>query len=143
MMPNSDSDPGISCDSENTAHDLPVSNDELDRVLRDIYDNPNKYDAETLLNVFTVLSGVCSPDNDLHTPFEDSTSTTEPDGSEPQSSTDPVIPVKLIVKRARVYHDKGVDALHALRLALDDAIDTVDQATEQDHTGPVGGLVSQ
>lgn len=58
----------------------------------------------------------------------------------PTSDT-PVVSNELLHKRIHTYVNAGVPLFKAIELALTDAIETVDTATEHEFTGPVGALI--
>jgi len=107
---------------------IPLSDEDVERALENIFAHPDKYDIDTLFPIFISFAGI-NP-------------TTEPPSEAAENADEPIIPRELVLERAKVYQTKGVASLHAIQLALEDGIKTADQAEDQGHTGPVGGLVS-
>lgn len=107
--------------------DSPTAED-IETLLADFEQAPEDFTPEQLLVLSVIGSGE-------HPTVPD-------DDAELEECDEPVVTFSLLVSRAETYADEGVPVWTAIELALDDAIETLDAATDQDHTGPVGGLVS-
>lgn len=100
--------------------------EEIDAVMQRMIQTPEEYGPEAMILAAIAATGETPTTTEMPT----------------DESNSPLVSMSLITQRAEVYIDQGVDVMKAVELALDDAIETIEMAEDQEHHGPVGGLVS-